>query len=290
MWRMYLTALMWGFNWTAVKVLLATSSPWTLRAAGLIGGAMLLAAFTRASGQSLAIPRAAWHHVVVAGMLNVACFNLFSTFAQLTIPASRAAILAFTMPFWATLFGWLFLDETVDRRRAVALAIGALGIMILSSAFWSQIAGGHLPLGLVYVMAAAITWAAGTVYLKAHRIAAAPLALATWQVAVAAVAVTLGAVLFETPHFDISTPTLTAAFVYHVIFPQAFAYVLWFGLIQRVSAATASIGTLLVPVVGVIGAMLFLGEQPTAADFGGFALLFIAVQTDQVLRSKPAPA
>jgi drug/metabolite transporter (DMT)-like permease len=288
MWRMWLTALMWGFNWTAVKILLTGASPWTLRAAGLAGGALLLAVFTRASGQSFAIPRSAWHHVIIAGILNVACFNLFAAFAQLAMPASRAAILTFTMPFWATLFSWIILNDRVDRLRAIALSIGACGILILCSSFWPQIAQGFLPVGLVYVMAAAICWAAGTVYLKVYRIEAAPLALATWQVTVAAIAVTMGMIVFETPRLDLSEPRLMAAFVYHVIFPQAFAYVLWFGLIQRVSAATASIGTLLVPVVGVIGAMVFLGERPSGADYVGFLLLFIAVQTDQMLRTKPA--
>ena len=61
---------------------------------------------------------------------------------------------------------------------------------------------------------------------------------------------------------------------------------LWFGVIQRASASTASLGTLMVPVFGVIGAVIVLGERPTAADIAGFALLFLAVQTDQILRAR----
>ena len=289
MWRMYLTAIMWGFNWTAVKLLLTGASPWTLRAAGLAGGGMVLAACTRLSGQSFAIPRAAWRHVVVGGILNVACFNLFAVFAQLSMPASRAAILTFTMPFWATLFGWIVLGDRIDKLRAGALAIGAAGIVILTSAFWPAIAAGEVPFGLVYVMGAAITWAAGTVYLKKYRIEAAPLSLALWQVIVAAVAVTIGMILFESERrLDLTEPVHLAAFLYHIVFPQALAYMLWFGVIQRASASTASLGTLMVPVFGVIGAVIVLGERPSAADIVGFALLFLAVQTDQMLRTKSA--
>ncbi len=285
MWRMWLAALFWGLNWPAVKIMLAAASPWTLRTAGLAGGGLLLAAFTRATGASFAIPREAWRHVVIASLLNVAGFNVFAVFAQLSMPTSRAAILTFTMPFWATLFGWFILNEPTDRLRLASLTLGGFGLVILSSSFWPQIAAGQAPFGLVYVLGAAISWAAGTVYLKKHRIAADPLALTTWQVILAAVACALGTVLFETPRLDLSQPRAAAAFLYHIALPQAAAYVLWFSLITKVSSSTASLGTLLVPVFGVVGAVAILGDRPTAFDLAGFALLFAAVLSDQVLRT-----
>lgn len=288
MWRMWLAALFWGLNWPAVKILLTAASPWTLRAVGLICGAALLAAFTLFSRQSLRIPRRSWRHVAVAGLLNVAGFNIFAVFAQLSMPTSRAAILTFTMPFWATLFAWIFLKEPIDRLRAASLALGGSGLVILSSTFWPEFQAGRLPFGLVYVLGAAISWAAGTVYLKKFPIAAAPLAVTTWQVVVAAIVCCLGMWMFETPHLDLSKPHILAAFAYHVALPQAAAYVLWFSLIRHVSSSTASLGTLLVPVFGVIGSVLILGDRPTAIDVAGFVLLFAAVQLDQFFRGRSA--
>lgn len=286
MWRMWIAALFWGLNWPAVKIMLTAISPWTLRAVGLACGGALLAAATRATGTSFAVPRHSWRHLAIAGLLNVAGFNIFAVFAQMSMPTSRAAILTFTMPFWATLFGWVVLAEPIDRLRAASLALGGCGLVILSSSFWPQIAAGSLPFGLVYVMGAAISWAAGTVYLKKHKIAADPLAITTWQVIIAAVVCAAGMLIFETPRFDLSDPRVAAAFAYHVALPQATAYVLWFGLIAKVSSSTASLGTLLVPVFGVIGAVTILGDRPTTLDLGGFALLLIAVLTDQLVRAK----
>lgn len=284
--RLWLTTLFWGLNWPAVKILLTAISPWTLRATGLGCGAMLLAAFAKASGASLAIPRSDWRHLVIAGLLNVAGFNVFAVFAQLSMPTSRAAILTFTMPLWAALFGWIVLKEPIDRLRAVSLGVGALGLTILSSSFWPDIAAGRLPFGLAYVLGAAISWAAGTVYLKTYKIAADPLAITTWQVVIAAIACALGMALFEVPRFDLSEPRVAVAFAYHVALPQAAAYVLWFGLVARVSSSTATLGTLLVPVFGVVGAVAILGDRPTALDLTGFALLLLAVLGDQMLRAR----
>ena len=49
-----------------------------------------------------------------------------------------------------------------------------------------------------------------------------------------------------------------------------------FAIIERLPTATASLGSLATPVVGVAGSMLMLGERPTIADLVGFALIFAA--------------
>ena len=53
----------------------------------------------------------------------------------------------------------------------------------------------------------------------------------------------------------------------------ALAYVLWYRLLESLSATVSSLTTLAVPVVGVIGAMALVGDRPEAADWIGFALV-----------------
>jgi len=286
-WRIWLAALFWGLNFPAVKILIGGISPWTLRSIGLTLGGMLLATVTLASGQSLAVPKRHWRDLAIAGLLALAGFNMFAVFAQLLMPASRAAILIYTMPLWSVLFAWLILGEEIDRLRGLSLTIGGLGLAILSIPFWLQIHAGEPPYGLVFVLGAAISWAFGTVYLKRSRIEATPLAITTWQVLAGAAVTTIGMLLFETPRIEL-TPLITATLAYHIIFPQAVAYALWFGLMARVSASTAAIVTLLVPIFGVIGAVILLGERPTPVDLAGFGLILVAVLLDQGYRAMRA--
>ena len=279
---MWVTALIWGFNWPAVKIMLATSSPWTLRAAGLAGGALFLLAATRVTGTSLFIARAHWGTLVIAGMLNVAVFNICAVFAQLSMPTSRAAILTFTMPLWAALFAWIFLGDKIDGRRAASLVIGSAGLGVLAVPFWPVVASGNIPFGLVFVLGAAISWALGTVFLKAYPVPAPPLAVTAWQVAISAVFCIVCMGLFETPRLDLTAPPQLLAFIYHVILPQGIAYMLWFDLTHRVSPSTASLGTLLVPIFGVLGAIALLDDWPTVLDLAGLALILTAVLFDQL--------
>jgi drug/metabolite transporter (DMT)-like permease len=282
--RMWLAALFWGFNWPAVRIMLDAASPWTLRAAGLAGGGAILLAAATLTGRSMTIPRDAWGRLAVASALNVFGFNVCSVFAQLSMPTSRAAILTFTMPLWAALFAWLFLAEQLDGRRRLSLALGALGIAVLAVPFWPVVQAGGLPWGLVYVIGAAVSWALGTVWMKAKPIAADPIAVTAWQVALAAAACTICMLLFETPRLDLSNPRVAAAFGYHILLPQCLAYVLWFSLLREIPASKAALGTLLIPIFGVAGSIMLLGDWPTPLDVIGLALILAAVANDQILR------
>ena len=283
-WRIWLAALFWGLNWPAVKIMLGGISPWTLRSVGLTMGGLLLAAVTVALRQSLAVPRQYWGQLIMAGLLAIAGFNIFAVFAQLSMSASRAAILTYTMPLWSVLFARIVLGEPIDRLRGLAIGVGAAGLALLSLPFWAQMQDGQFPVGLVYVMGAAISWSLGTVYLKRCKIPGAPLALTTWQLLVGAVVTTAGMALFETPRLELS-PLVATMLAYHIIFPPAVAYALWFGLIARVATSTVALGTLLVPIFGVLGAVILLGERPSALDLVGFALILTAVLLDQGWRA-----
>ena len=54
------------------------------------------------------------------------------------------------------------------------------------------------------------------------------------------------------------------------------AYLLWFDIVRRLPATTASLGALSVPVVGVAASAVMLGERPTTNDLIGFALILAA--------------
>ncbi len=288
MWRIWLAALFWGLNWPAVKIALGGLSPLLLRTLGLGLGAVFLAFLARLLGRSLAVPRPYWQAVLISGLLSVVGFNIAVIYAQLLMPTSRAAILTFTMPLWTALFSFVFLGERIDGIRALSLTLGAAGIVILSAPFWPQIAAGELPIGLMCVLVAAISWAAGSVYLKRHAIPADPIALTVWQLVVGAAACGAAMAAFETPRLVLDQPPVLWAMVFHVIFPIGLAYLLWFDLIGRVSSATAALGTLLVPIFGVIGSVALLDtvDHPSRADMLGFGLLLVAVVTDQLLRPK----
>ena len=282
-----LLGLLWGFNWPAVRIALDEIAPWTLRAAGMLCAGLFLVVLALATGRSLRVPRRQWLLLFLTGILSIAAFNVLLAFAQLMAPTSRIAIVTFTMPLWAALFASLVLKEVLDGGRLLGLALGLAGLLALG---WPLVMAGELSLGLLLGLIAGISWAAGTVLLKRFPIAAPAMTIAAWQLLLGGVCASLGMLLFEgLPVIRPLQSDTLLAFAYHVLLAQALAYFLWFEVLPRLPAAAASMGTLMVPAVGVLGSMIFLGERPALADWLGLVLVLAAAGTI-LLRPKAEPA
>ena len=276
--------LLWGFNWPAVRISLTEIAPWTLRAGGMTFAGLSLVAVALLRRQSLAVPRAQWPRLVVGGLLSIAAFNVLLAFAQLMAPTSRAAILTFTMPIWATLMAWLWLGEALDRRKLLGLALGVAGLATLGLPL---IAGGGLSFGLLLALAASVSWALGTIVTKRWPVSAPALTVAAWQLLIGGAIAGLGMLVFEgLPVPKLLQPRTLAALSFHIIGAQALAYFLWFTIIARLPAGIASIGTLMVPAVGVLGSVLLLGERPSLTDWIGL-LLVVAASGTIMLPARP---
>jgi drug/metabolite transporter (DMT)-like permease len=176
------------------------------------------------------------------------------------------------------------LGERLTALRMVSLALGSAGLLVL---LWPLVATG-IPIGAILAIGSAISWAVGIVYQKWAGVTAHPLAIAVWQLVAGAVAAAIG-VLFSGigPLTGVDAISLVAL-VYTTVGGTAIAYLLWFHIVQRLPAGTAGLGTLLVPVVGVIASVVLLGERPTPADLVGFVLIFIAALV--ALRPDPRAA
>ncbi|MFO1326106.1 MAG: DMT family transporter [Rubrivivax sp.] len=269
-------ALAWGLNWPAVKIALGGLAPFTLRAIGLGGGALLLLLMAAAQRRPLLPPRGSWHAVAIGGLLAVALFNMSTAFAQLATSTSRAAVLTFTMPMMSALLAWWWLGERLTRERALALGLGMAGVALLAWPVLRALAGpGPAPplRGLLLPLLAAFGWASGTVLLKRWPAAGDRLCFTAWQLLIGSGCGVAGALLVGEPWPHWPGPRVAGALAFHVVLGTAIAYWLWFVLAERVSATVSSLTTLAVPVVGVLGAMLLVGDRPSAGDWVGFALV-----------------
>ncbi|WP_088280219.1 DMT family transporter [Ideonella sp. A 288] len=270
-----LLAVCWGLNWPIIKIVLSVVPPFTLRWVGLGAGGLLLLGYAMLQRRPLWPTQ--WPRLIVAGLLNVAGFNLCTAFAQLSTSTSRASVLTYTMPMISALMAWALLGERPDRRRAAALALGSAGIALLAWPVVQRLQAGELDArtlrGLVMPLLAATAWAAGTVFTKRWPIAGDRAASTGWQLMIGALCGGIGAALTGERWPDTVPTVVLAALVYHIIVATAFAYLIWFVLLERFSATVSSLTTLMVPVVGVIGAMALVGDRPSALDWAGFVLV-----------------
>ena len=122
------TSIGWGFNWPVTKFLLGYLPPLTLRGTTGVIGASLLAILALLWGQSLHVPRAFWPRLVLAAILNVGCWMVLMGFALVWLPASEAALIAYTMPVWASILAWPILGERPNLMRVISLLMAFAGL------------------------------------------------------------------------------------------------------------------------------------------------------------------
>jgi len=261
----------WGFNWVAARFILEALPPWTMRAVGIGLGDLTLFIAAAATGVSLAVPRGERFKILIAGFFNVAAFGVGSAYAQIYGTTARAIVIAYSMPIWSALLAHFVLKEKLSAVKLAALALCAAGLAILVF----PLARTGFPLGALLALICAWSWAAGTIYLKWAKIRAATLAAAAWQLLFGWLMLAAGMLIFEgVPHLWPLPAHVVAWIGYNGFIGMGLAYFLWFVVIDRLPATTASLGSLLVPVVGVIGSAWLVGERPSLYDAIGFACIF----------------
>lgn len=280
-----LLSVIWGVTWSVAKIALSGIPPFSMRTCSLGLGAATLCLVCLAKRRSFRIPDAkSWVHVIIASMLNIAVFTVMSAFAQVQTTTSRVSVLAYTLPIWAVLLAWLFLGERPTALQKFALTLCAAGLAILIY----PLAAISVPIGVLLALVCGLSWGAGTVYLKWARIDADPMGVASWQITIAFVVVAAFTLYGGGLELNGATSEALAATAFCGIVGNGIAYGLWFEIVRRLPAATASLGVLGSPVIGVIASVLILGERPTSADIVGFALIFAASAC--VLLARPAAA
>jgi drug/metabolite transporter (DMT)-like permease len=269
-------SLFWGLNWPAMKLALTEVPVWPLRSLCLIVGGGALLAISAAGGRSLRIATGDFRPLIVCTLFNVVGWQLFSGYGVSLMEAGRASIIAFTMPVWAALLGGFILGEHTPLRRWAALALGMAGLAILMGPDLFKV--GKSPLGALMMLGAAISWAIGTVLLKRTAWSLPTAALTGWQLMLAAVPITIGAVILgDAPDPSSLSPRAIGATLYIILVPMIFCHWAWFKVVALFPTAIAAIGTLAIPVVGVLSSALILGEPFGPREILALALVSAAL-------------
>jgi drug/metabolite transporter (DMT)-like permease len=277
-WVLASLTLAWGFNWTALKVALSEVPPWTFRSMCLGFGAAVLFAALRAGGQRLMVPSGQWRRLWLLALLNITSWNMLVAFGVGMIPSGRAAILAYTMPVWAVPLSVWLLGERITGAKLAGLALGLGGLGLLLAESFAGI--GRAPLGALLIVGAAVSWACGTVLQKRFPVNLPAGIYTAWIMLLGGVPIFIGAAAFE-DFRDLRNVSLWPALgtAYNVFIAFAFAHWAWIKIATSVPVSVFSISMLLIPALGVVSGMAFLGERPAWTEYAALGLVLAALLT-----------
>jgi drug/metabolite transporter (DMT)-like permease len=277
-----LLTLVWGLNWPIMKLAISgwpgTPDPYpplTFRALSIWLGLPLLALVLRALRVPFAVPRACWGELARLTLFNMLIWHLVLIVALQALSSGRAAILGYTMPVFSALMGvWLF-GERLTGRQWTGVAAAAVGVALLLAHEFSRLSGS--PWAAATVLGAACVWAYGTHSLRRSALPLPTMAVAFWMTAITAVAVALGALLFERAAWRLPSATVLAAIAYNAVGVFAFAQAVWLVLARSLPPIASTISVMLIPVLGVFSGAAWLGEPLHWQDYAAIVLMVLAI-------------
>jgi drug/metabolite transporter (DMT)-like permease len=130
------------------------------------------------------------------------------------------------------------------------------------------------PLGVACMLAAALSWATGTVAVKARDWRVSPLVLTAWQLALGVVPIAVVWLWRGAPLQPAAiSPAAWVAFAYTTFVAMVFCFYSYIRFVTILPATVAAIGVMAIPAVGLAGAAVLLGEPITGVDLAALALV-----------------
>jgi drug/metabolite transporter (DMT)-like permease len=258
-----LLTIFWGVNWPVMKFGVAEMPPLFFRAVCIAGGLVFMWAWARATGVPLTVPRGAWPSIVKLAVPNVMVWHLLAIVALKMLPSGRAAILGYTMPVWAVVFGLLLFKEKPLTRHWIGVAAALAGTLLLLSSEFTKLAGSPL----------------GTLLMRRNLTSMPTIALTFWMLVLTLAAVSVASAAFEMSQWRWPLPLEWVSIVYNMAIAIAFCHVVWSMLARNLPPAASGLSVMMIPVVGVFSGMLMLGEEPHWQDYAALALILLALST-----------
>jgi O-acetylserine/cysteine efflux transporter len=267
-------AALWGGAVTGTKYALRGFDPTTLLSVELTAATGALWAVLLVRGYR---PPQTWRLPVLLGLLEPALAYMGDTSGLSRTTAVDGSVLSGLEPALVIVLAALLLGETVTRPVVVAVVLALGGLAVLTGAGHSRsasigdlyVAGGILSAGLYTIVAKRFDDGSDTLSLTTWQFSAAstlllPIALARWSTGSGHPLVT-------------PSPKYWVAAVGVGIGGFAMSFLLYNAVITSVDAGWAAVVLNLIPVFGLLSAVVFLGENPTATTGIGAILIGVSV-------------
>ncbi len=281
-WVLAALTLVWGLNWPVMKAGVsglpsAPSSfpPLSFRAASMWLGLPVLGLALVLLKVPFAVPRRHWRELGVLTLTNMLVWHVVVILAVQQLSSGRSAILGYTMPVFAAIWGRFAFGDRLAPQAWAGVAAAAGGVLLL---LWSELSAfGGKPGAVLAVVSAAAVWAWGTHRLRRSAIDVPLLAIVFWMTAITAVVMALAAIAFERPQWRVPEPLVVGAVLYNAVGVFGFAHAAWFYLARTLPPVASSISVMLIPVLGVFSGAVLLGETVHATDGAAVALIVLAI-------------
>lgn len=218
-------------------------------------------------------------HFFIMSLLGTTVYYFCFVKASALLLSGVAGALSGSIPLFTFILSLLFIKEAnVNRYMILGIIIGLAGVILIAKPFDENLLNTNIE-GIIYITTGSLVLGSSFVYaqkfltpLKIHFAA-----LTSYQLGFA-----LLLLLIITPYGDIlnitnDTHIFLGAIIGLGLLGTGLAYLIYYFVIEKIGAVSASSATYLPPVVALFIAFVFIGEKITLIDCFSTVLIFAGV-------------
>lgn len=278
-----LLVLIWGINFSVLKAALAELHPLVFNGLRMCAGAGLLLLATTRWHSGPRIERSDWLALLGIGLLGNTAYQLLFIFGLDATLAGNSSLILAAGPVFITLLSAKLGHERVSPLAWSGLVVSVAGVALVIYGGTRVAFGRDTILGDLLTLGAAVAWALYTVMAAPYVRRYGALPVTTVTVAVGAAGLLLASLPFLAKEsWAAVTWTGWGGLAYSAVLAIALSYFLWYHNVERIGNTRTAVYSNAIPVVAVLVAWLWLGEQPTWLQAAGAAGIFAGIALTRV--------
>ena len=281
-------ATLWGASYTFLKIAVATIPPVTLIAFRTLIAGLLLVAIMQWRGIKMPVDAANWRRFLFQACLNSVIPWTMVAWGTRPVDAGVATILNSTAPIF-TFFLTLAITrhEAVSFRKLIGVVAGMAGICLIVGI--QALAGlGEQLAAQIALLLAAVCYAGAAIFGRAFKNLD-PMAPAAGSLLCGAAVLIPVSLVVDQPWTLAPTMNSLLALLGLAVFSTAFAFVIYFRLIQTLGSIGATAQAYLRVPIGVAASVIVLGEQLSSTVWIGLACVVVGVAAMTIPERKSKP-
>ena len=282
-----LLGAIWGASYLLIKIGGAEIPPFTFVEGRMLIAALALFAVMAIRKERVPRTRREWLALVAMGIFNGVIPYTAITWGELHITSGLAAILTAAMPLFTVIIAhyWTH-DERLTSVKIFGIAIGFLGVAVLflpdlrqgiQMEFWGELA----------IVVAAASYGLATVIAHKYVGGISPIVAPAIQLGSAAIWMLPLSLVFDNPFALRPSVAAVGSLLILALLGTAFAYILYYWLVEHTGATRTSLVTYLIPITGIFWGASFLGEKIELESILGLVLIIVGIV---FVNRRPAPA
>ncbi len=287
------TSILWGSSAIVTAQQANAGAPEVSVAYRLVLASLVMFGWSLARGHGIAVAKRDRFWVALQGVLFFGVSFISFYHATTLIPSGIAALVLSTSSLFAALAGWLFLSVPVTVRMLAGICVGLVGLAVIATPQFALFSSqGETLAGLGLALSAAAGTGCGTVVAMRNQRAGIPIVvLMSWTALCGALFAFALAVIGERSFAVELSLAYVAGLAHLAIVASCITFFMYFNLVERIGAASASYTLALVPVVALVISALFEDLTIDALVLsGGAAVLFGNILVLSAGQSRPAVA